>query len=65
MENILDILKKTLLCGIVWALTNYFIKRGLDPETKEYHKIFISESIYGGIAVSLNVIILTILNLVL
>ena len=66
MTNILiDTLQKALLCGIVWSLTNYYIRRGLDPNTKYYQQYYLDESIYGGIAVSLNVILLMILNYII
>ena len=65
MDTLIETIKKALLCGIVWALTNLYIKRGLDPMTQEYRSYYVDESMYGGLAVSLNVIILMILNQIL
>ena len=62
-SNILiETVKKSLLCGIVWAITNYYIRRGLDPHTKQYQEFYIDESIFGGLAVSINVVLLMIIH---
>ena len=62
MDIMIETVKKVLLCGIVWGLTNYYVKRGLDPMTKHYQSMYIDESIYGSLAVSLNVVILILIN---
>ena len=58
----IDTLTEALICGIVWVVTNLVITRGLNPNTKGYTSFYVQESMYGGLAVMLNVLIIYFLN---
>jgi len=58
----LEYFSEAFICGVIWGLTNLFITRGLNPKTRDHFEYYVDESIYGGLAVTLNVIIIIAIN---
>jgi len=41
-----------IVAGIVWALTYLYVRRYMNPETRENYMKFRDDAIYGGLAVA-------------
>lgn len=47
-----NIIIESVIQGLLWAFTYYYIRRGLNPETKNKLKTFRNDTIYGGVAMA-------------
>ncbi len=48
--------------ALLWGITYYFIRRGLNPDTKDLEK-FKSDAIYGALAAFVSAVVFFYLNI--
>ena len=54
-------IRDAIIAGIVWALTYLYIRKYLNPSTNEFYMDFAEDAIYGGLAVTVNMLIIIVL----
>lgn len=51
-------IRDAVIAGIIWALTYLFVRKYLNPSTRAFYMEFAEDAFYGGLAVSVNMLLL-------
>lgn len=54
-------IRDSIIAGIVWSFTYLFIRKYMNPSTSDFYMDFAEDAVYGGLAVTVNMLIIIVL----